>query len=98
VIHTVGPIYGRQHGREAELLRDCYQNSLALAAQHDLSSIAFPAISTGVYRYPLAEAARVSSRAIEASLAKLPQIEEVRLVFFLPEDAEAFLESQIFSV
>src|SRR5215210_7127474 len=47
VIHTVGPIYGRHNGREAELLASCYRNSLRLAADHGLSSIAFPSISTG---------------------------------------------------
>src|SRR5881409_2823995 len=64
VIHTVGPIYGEHQGHEAELLANCYHNSLTLAVEHNLTSIAFPAISTGVYGYPLAEAAEVSSQAI----------------------------------
>src|SRR5437016_8418459 len=58
VIHTVGPIFGEEHGNEAELLANCYHNSLAVALETGLASIAFPAISTGVYGYPLAEAAR----------------------------------------
>src|SRR5437773_3118156 len=69
VIHTVGPIYGEHHGQEAELLANCYHNSLTLAVEKNLASIAFPAISTGVYGYPLAEAARVSSKAIENFLS-----------------------------
>src|SRR5947209_7180612 len=63
VIHTVGPIYGSHGGREAELLARCYQNSLRLAAQHALTTIAFPSISTGAFGYPRAEAATVSSQA-----------------------------------
>ncbi len=57
VIHTVGPIYGAQGGKEAELLANCYHNSLTLAVEKNLTSIAFPAISTGVYGYPMKEAA-----------------------------------------
>src|SRR5688572_23457566 len=64
VIHTVGPVYGRNKGRDAELLAACYANSLELAIQHSVSSIAFPAISTGIYGYPKHEAAVVSSEAI----------------------------------
>jgi O-acetyl-ADP-ribose deacetylase len=60
IIHTVGPVWrGGGHG-EAELLRACYRSSLALAEQHALVSVAFPAISTGVYGYPLAAAAEVA--------------------------------------
>jgi len=96
VIHTVGPIYGRHGGREAELLSACYQNSLALAAKHSLRSIAFPAISTGIYDYPRAEAAAVCSRAIKEFLASNETIKEVRLVFFQASDAEVFLNNQEF--
>jgi len=97
VIHTVGPVYGEHRGQEAELLANCYFNSLTLAVEKNLTSIAFPAISTGVYGYPLAEAAAVSSRAIEQFLAKDHQLKEVRLVFFQQHDAEVFLENQKFS-
>jgi len=87
VIHTVGPIYGQHAGAEARLLGECYENSIALAASHGLESIAFPAISTGVYGYPKEEAARVALAAIERALAAHPSIKEVRLVFFSEEDA-----------
>ena len=66
VIHTVGPIYGRHDGREAELLAACYRKSLATCCAAFLTSIAFPAISTGAYWLSSAEAAAVSSQAIEA--------------------------------
>lgn len=82
VIHTVGPIYGEHGGREPQLLAACYRNSIALAARHGLATIAFPAISTGVYGYPKDEAARVSRAAILEALEQHERIEEVRLVFF----------------
>ena len=57
VIHTVGPIYGEDRGQEAELLASCYHNSLTLAVEKNVTSVAFPSIATGVYGYPRAEAA-----------------------------------------
>ena len=96
VIHTVGPIYGRNPARQSELLAACYQNSLRLADQYALSSIAFPSISTGAYGYPKPQAAAVSSRAISDFLKADNQIREVRLVFFQPRDARVFLEYQEF--
>jgi O-acetyl-ADP-ribose deacetylase (regulator of RNase III) len=68
VIHTVGPVYGRHNGREPELLAACYLNSLRLADENALRSIAFPAISTGAYGYPREEAARVASETISSYL------------------------------
>ncbi|MDX6305131.1 MAG: O-acetyl-ADP-ribose deacetylase, partial [Blastocatellia bacterium] len=97
VIHTVGPIYGEEHGKEAELLANCYHNSLTLAVEKNLSSVAFPAISTGVYGYPPEKAAQVASRTIENFLATDLQLKEVRLVFFQARDAEIFLQNQKFS-
>ena len=97
VIHTVGPIYGEHRGKEAELLANCYHNSLTLAVEKNLTSVAFPAISTGVYGYPLDQAAEVSSRTIENFLATDRQLKEVRLVFFQARDAEVFLRNQKFS-
>jgi O-acetyl-ADP-ribose deacetylase (regulator of RNase III) len=60
VIHTVGPIWSGGDNNEDELLAQCYRNSLALAREHDIRSIAFPAISTGVYSFPLERAARIA--------------------------------------
>jgi O-acetyl-ADP-ribose deacetylase len=96
VIHTVGPIYGRDREHEAELLANCYRNSLALARQHSLTSIAFPSIATGAFGYPRHEAAAVSSRAIKEFLDANDAITQVLLVFFLQRDAAMFLKHQQF--
>jgi O-acetyl-ADP-ribose deacetylase (regulator of RNase III) len=96
VIHTVGPIYGRHDGQEARLLTACYQNSLALASQHGLTSIAFPAISTGAFGYPQPEAARVASEIIKSYVLTNDEITEVRLVFFQLPSAATFLKHQRF--
>ena len=97
VIHTVGPIYREHNGREAELLANCYYNSLALAVEKNVTSVALPSIATGVYGYPREEAARVASRTIEKFLANDLQLKEARLVFFQAQDAEIFLTNQKFS-
>lgn len=96
VIHTVGPIYGRHQGEDATLLSACYKNALNLALKHSLSSIAFPAISTGVYGYPRDEAAAVASRAIQEFLNVDFSITDLRLVFFQHADLQVFLENQEF--
>ena len=96
VIHTVGPIYGRENGREAELLANCYQNCLRLAAENDLKTIAFPAISTGVYGYPKPEAASVASEAVRNFLLQNDILKEIRFVFFGIADAEIFIKHQKF--
>ena len=102
VIHTVGPIYDREPvfgsgpGWQAGLLTACYRNSLMLARQYSLTSIAFPSISTGAFGYPKIEAAAVSSRAIKDFLQNDNAIEQVRLVFFHDGDARVFREHQEF--
>ena len=96
VIHTVGPVYGRGGKDKAELLAACYRNSLSLAAKKGLKTVAFPAISTGVYGYPLEEAAQVSSQAVAKFLESDSSVEEVRLVFFSRSDAEVFLKNHAF--
>jgi len=96
VIHTVGPVYGMNQGKDAGLLADCYRNSLLLAIENNLETIAFPAISTGAFAYPRDEAARISSAAIKNFLADNQTIEQVRLVFFSAPDAEKFVKHQVF--
>ena len=82
VIHTVGPVWrGGGHG-ERELLASCYQSCFALAAAHEVRSIAFPSISTGRYRFPLQEAVPIALRAIAAELVRRPELVEVRVVCF----------------
>jgi O-acetyl-ADP-ribose deacetylase (regulator of RNase III) len=94
VIHTVGPVKGEK--KSAELLAACYRNSLALAVKYRLSSIAFPAISTGAFGYPREEAAVVSSQAIKEFLTNDNTLKEVRLVFYSNNDAEVFLRNHRF--
>jgi len=97
VIHTVGPVYERGGQDKAGLLAACYRNSLALAISHALSTIAFPAISTGIYGYPQDEAANVASRAIQQCLIADANLTEVRLVFFARSDADVFLKYHAFT-
>lgn len=82
VIHTVGPVWRGGTHDEPELLASCYRNSLALANRHGLTSIAFPAISTGIYGYPLADAARIAVTEVRAFLATHPGIQRVIFVCF----------------
>jgi O-acetyl-ADP-ribose deacetylase len=96
VIHTVGPVYGENRGRDAELLTACYQNSLVLALEHSLTSVAFPAISTGIFGYPMEEAALVASQTISRFLNTDKGLAEIRMVFFHEVDAQIFLENQKF--
>ena len=97
VIHTVGPVYGRGGGEKAELLASCYRNCLRLAVEHGFKTIAFPAISTGVYGYPLSQAAKVSSQTIEDFLGSNASLNQVRLVFFSASDADVFVKNQAFT-
>jgi O-acetyl-ADP-ribose deacetylase (regulator of RNase III) len=90
VIHTVGPVYGMNRGRDAELLADSYRNSVVLAIETGLRTIAFPSISTGAYGYPKHEAAPVVYSTVEALLSKQLDI-ELRLVFISETDAWSFL-------
>ncbi|MGE5404929.1 MAG: macro domain-containing protein [Candidatus Saccharibacteria bacterium] len=85
VIHCLGPVYGKDHP-EAELLANCYINALKLADEKGIQSIAFPAISTGIFGYPLMEAADVALRAIQEII---PSLQEVKLIRMVPWDREA---------
>ena len=91
VIHTVGPIWrGGGHG-EDELLRNCYVNSLALAEKYNLKTIAFPAISTGVYSFPFERAALIAINAVKEFGKRNSGIEKVIFVCFLQRDYEIYL-------
>jgi O-acetyl-ADP-ribose deacetylase (regulator of RNase III) len=82
VIHTVGPVWRGGALDEDALLASCHRSSLALAASLGCSTVAFPAISTGVYAFPIDRAARIAIRTTADELARLPQIEQVTFVLF----------------
>jgi O-acetyl-ADP-ribose deacetylase (regulator of RNase III) len=82
VIHTVGPVYKDGRNHEPELLASCYRESLKLASANGIKSLAFPSISTGVYGYPMEDAAKVALKAVIDYLAHHPEIERVRFVLF----------------
>ena len=88
VIHTVGPVWRGGNNGEPELLADCYRNSLKLAADNGLKTIAFPAISTGVYGYPKEQAAEIAVRTIREFLKEKDM--EVILVAFSESDAQIY--------
>lgn len=96
VIHTVGPIYGQENGRDNELLANAYKNSLEVAAENGLKTIAFPSISTGAFYFPKHEAAKISSLAIKEFLRQDTSIAKIHLVFFSEADAANFIKHQEF--
>ena len=85
VIHTVGPVYSAK-ASDSQLLSRCYLNSLRLAAEKDLSSIAFPAISCGVYGYPIVAAGRIAVDTTGRFLEKDSSIQKVIFILFSPGD------------
>jgi O-acetyl-ADP-ribose deacetylase (regulator of RNase III) len=90
VIHTVGPVWqGGMHG-EAELLASCYRQSLKLAAEHGVSSVAFPCISTGVYGYPVDLAAEIAVTTVRAVLPEYPLIQNVVFCCFSANDLQIY--------
>jgi O-acetyl-ADP-ribose deacetylase (regulator of RNase III) len=89
VIHAVGPIWHGGDAGEADLLAGAYRHSLELAAQGDYRSVSFPAISTGVYGYPLDQAAEVTVRALRAGLAEHPEL-DVRVVLYTRDTLTVF--------
>jgi O-acetyl-ADP-ribose deacetylase (regulator of RNase III) len=82
VIHAVGPVWRGGQANEDELLASCYRASFALAAEHDLRSLAFPAISTGVYGFPRERAAKIAVAQTRQALAAAPAIERVIFACF----------------
>lgn len=92
VIHCLGPVYGSDEPAE-QLLADCYRNALQLAEQYQLTSIAFPAISTGAFGYPVEAAAEVAVKAVGEELPSLSSVRLVRFVLFGKGDLEVFERS-----
>jgi len=89
VIHTVGPVYRGTPGDQAALA-GCYRNSLRLAVAHGIETIAFPAISCGVYGYPIEKACRVAMGTVAEFLADHPQLQKVIFVLFSAADCETY--------
>jgi len=92
VIHAVGPVWSGGRRGEPALLRSCYERSLALAEEHELRSIAFPAISTGAYGYPIEAATRVAVETVRNSLERPSSLELVRFVCFSDQDWHIYLD------
>ena len=93
VVHTVGPVwFGGFHG-EAELLKQAYRNSMKLAVDNGLKTIAFPSISTGAYGYPIEEASLIALSTVKDFLEKEGKLERVILVLFSESDFEVYLET-----
>ena len=90
VIHTVGPVYRAGGQREADLLASAYRRSLEVASQHGLRSIAFPSISTGAYRYPIGDAARIALTTVAAYLRGHREMALVRFVLFSEADLAVY--------
>ncbi len=89
VIHVLGPVYGRDRP-EDQLLDHCYRRALALAEEHNLQSVAFPAVSTGSFRYPLPEAARIALEAVIDECPRLHSLRHIRFVNYSPEAQEVY--------
>jgi O-acetyl-ADP-ribose deacetylase len=95
VIHTVGPIWGEEGGREDVLLASCYANSLALARAHGLRSLAFAAISTGVYGFPADRAARIAVSTVADALADDSHFARVVFCCFTPASADHHRQARL---
>jgi O-acetyl-ADP-ribose deacetylase (regulator of RNase III) len=94
VIHTVGPIWHGGTRSEDQYLARCYRNAMRLAHEHDVRSIAFPSISTGVYRFPLRLAADIAWFELQEAALRYPEIRTIRVVAFSSETLEAYREAR----
>lgn len=92
VIHTVGPVWNGGNNKEDELLANCYRNSLKLAVESGIKTIAFPAISTGVYRFPLERATKIAIKEVREFLKENKSIEKIIFVCFDERAYEVYKE------
>jgi len=93
VIHTVGPIWSGGGNREDQQLRDCYLNSMKLAEQNGVRTIAFPSISTGAYGFPIERASKIAVTTIRECLDRLSQVRTVFFVCFSQSDYDTYQEA-----
>jgi O-acetyl-ADP-ribose deacetylase (regulator of RNase III) len=93
VIHTVGPVWNAGKLGEDDLLASCYRRSLALCEKHGLASVAFPAISTGIYRFPAERAAEIAVKTVADALAAAPAVSQVIFCCFSPDSARLHEEA-----
>lgn len=92
VIHALGPVYGHDKPEE-DLLAQCYRNALRLAEEKEVESVAFPAISTGAFGYPVADAARVAFRTVADLAPKLAHVKRVRFVLWGEKDYDVHVQA-----
>lgn len=92
IIHTVGPIWNGGKNNEDQLLENCYNNSLKLAAENNIKTIAFPAISTGIYGFPLERATKIAVKTVKQFLKDESSIEKVIFVCFSEHDYNVYKE------
>ena len=90
VVHAVGPVWSGGHRNETELLSSCYRHSLKTARERGVKTIAFPAISTGVYRFPKERASQIAVKTVRACLKQMPEIQRVIFVCFSEEDFKMY--------
>ena len=93
VIHTVGPVWNGGNEKEPEVLASAYANSLKVASERGVRTVAFPSISTGVYGYPVDKASRVAVRTIKGYLEKEPNIQKVVIVCFTDDDEAEYKQA-----
>jgi len=91
VIHTVGPVWNGGDAGEPELLASCYRRSLEVAAAHGVRSIAFPGISTGIFGYPIEQAARIAVDTVQSASQATSKLDEVTFCCFSERDLEVYL-------
>ncbi|MBM7556744.1 macro domain-containing protein [Halanaerobacter jeridensis] len=91
VVHCLGPVYGRDKP-EDKLLANCYKNALELAEENNIASIAFPAISTGAFGYPLREATKIAVKSVVNKAQDLKNIDKVRFVIYTDNDLQVYQE------
>ncbi|MDZ7807779.1 MAG: macro domain-containing protein [Gracilimonas sp.] len=91
VIHCLGPVYGRDEPSD-QLLADCYRNALEVAEEHQIETIAFPAISTGAFGYPMREAAEIAFSTMRNMIPELESVKEIRFVLYSDGDLDLHQE------